>query len=126
MLRYARSRMTREPVRLTPQDRKLIASAIVETADKEQLEIACLAVAATHVHLLIRCEENEPGRSLGPLRRVSSHRVRHSIPGRAWARGHAARLIRDREHFHRTHEYILRHASEGGAVWSGSHESTPQ
>lgn len=120
LLRYARRVMHREPVALEERLRERARDSIVDKAGRVGLDVACLAVARAHVHLLARFQARKAAvvRVVGQLKRHSSHALREAIPGKLWGAGCHIVAVKDRAHQVTAFNYIVRHAvSEGAAVW---------
>lgn len=112
--------MHREPVALEESLRERARDAIMDKADRVGLEVACLAVARAHVHLLARFEARRAAvvRIVGQLKRHSSHALREAIPGKVWGAGCHIVAVKDRGHQVTAFNYIVRHGvGEGAAVW---------
>ncbi len=110
-------------VTLPAQLRQRARDAIIDKAERLDLEIVCLVVAATHVHLLARVSWEEHRDIVGKLKRHSSHALRDVLPGRIWGKRCSAKRIRDRAHQVITYRYILKHGrTEGASVWTARKE----
>jgi REP element-mobilizing transposase RayT len=147
---YERTRasMPREAVTLTPAERELVADAVVEKLREWEVEFVNLAVAATHLHLLIRFRPLEgqqsrgmaiprlseqsmlkdgrdplPRHVMGLLKKHAAHRHRAAglsrHPGGLWARRGKVIPVNNRGHQVAVGRYIARHAAEGAAVQWG-------
>ena len=117
--RYVERHRTGQPVILAPDHRERARDAITEKARRLDVEMACLAVASNHVHLLARMAWEEHREIVGKLKRHSSHALRDVLPGRVWGGRCSAKRIRDRQHQVLTYQYILRHGrKEGASVWA--------
>ena len=98
--------------------RRTVLDAILEKAEEIELEVLCVAVCQSHVHLLARLKECDARREMGRLKRHASRALTDQIPGAVWgARCHVT-LINDRKHQVSAFNYILRHRQERAAVWS--------
>lgn len=117
LLAYSR-RVVGGEVVLSPDLRARALAAVLEKADMCGFEVECFAVAAAHVHGLIRLERETCERDVGRLKRHSSLALRDVLPGTVRGGGCDPRVIRDEEPFGSTVTYILDHArKEGAAVW---------
>ena len=121
--RSVQARLTQAPVKFNEAQRARACDAIIDKAQRIELEIACLAVVSTHVHLLARIAWEDHRGLVGKLKRHSSHTLRDVLPGRVWGGRCSAKRIRDRHHQVLTYRYILDHGGkEGASVWTARGE----
>lgn len=118
LLAYSRRSMgDSRPVLLTPLQRDRAAEAVLEKAVLLGIEIACLAVGATHVHALLALDSDDIEGEIGKLKRHSSHSLRDVLPGRVWSGGCDTRRVFDDKQFAAAFRYIADHRAEGAVVW---------
>lgn len=135
----SRQSMTRAPVRLDPAKQTLVAKAMGRRLCETGVEVAIMAVTATHAHLLLRiedpriamrglCDGNalQDGRNplirhvVGLAKKHASHEIRRAglgVRGGIWGRRGKVVPIADRKHQVNVYRYIERHAQEGAALW---------
>ena len=118
LYRNAASLLKKHAVILGVKQRRTVLDAILEKAEEIELEVLCVAVCQSHVHLLARLKECDVRREMGRLKRHTSRALTDQIPGTVWGARCHAKLIGDRKHQVSTFNYILRHREERAAVWS--------
>ncbi|MFG0329367.1 MAG: hypothetical protein ACF8PN_05645 [Phycisphaerales bacterium] len=98
---------------------------LVDTCSQQ---VAIIAVAPTHTHLLATTpvDLEETRRLIGEAKATASNAIREFIPGRVWADGGGFREIRNRAHQRRTFQYIARHQAEGAWVWTCRDPTPPK
>ncbi|MBT3279790.1 MAG: hypothetical protein HN909_03110 [Phycisphaerales bacterium] len=100
--------------------RKPMGNAMLATLQKANLRCIAIAVAKTHCHILVECEDDRDvaKRLTSRLKQTASFAVRNQQPGRLWANGCKAIRARDQNHQRHIFRYILNHSQKEGAwVW---------
>jgi hypothetical protein len=142
-------KMEREPILLTPIQRRLICTLIVDYLNHVDVTYADLCVSATHFHLLVKVPPAARDRIVGlnehnalkdgrnPLPRYLLGRIKmrtslemrksghHTAPGGLWGVRSKIIPIHDRNHQLRVVRYIRNHRREGAAVWSDLKSDPP-
>ena len=113
---HAKRSMKKPPVKIPPKLREVIARRCLEQFTKEHVNVFVISVDSWHVHVAVDCAANGLKQMIGRVKKVSSHRVRDSIPGRLWQAGCHPVTIRDEEHWQNVLGYIRDHASRAW-VW---------
>ncbi|MFG0250985.1 MAG: hypothetical protein ACF8OB_19050, partial [Phycisphaeraceae bacterium JB051] len=77
-----------------------------------------IASCAMHVHVLVELPDFLPElkKVTGQLKRTASHAIRHSIPGRVWARDGNYEPVETIEHQRAVYDYLKRHKK--AYVWT--------
>lgn len=104
----------------SPEHRKSLGEAILDTIQRVKRRCLAIAVGASHAHLLVECEDDYKvvRRLSACLKQVSSFAVREVLQGRVWATGGKPIRIHNQEHQQQVFFYILEHAQKEGAwVW---------
>jgi REP element-mobilizing transposase RayT len=116
--RYSINVMHRDPVTLDEGEREVARDAVVFKALSIGVELACVSVCRTHVHVLLKVERDLLDDAVARLKRHSSHVLRHSKPGRTWAARFHPVDVRDRQHQVGVFKYVVAHGPhERAAVW---------
>lgn len=108
------------PRSFSPEHRKLLGEAMLETIERVKQRCLAIAIGASHSHLLVECEDDyQVARQFSArLKQVSSFAVGRVLQGRVWATGGKPIRIRNREHQQQVFWYILEHAEKESAwVW---------
>lgn len=114
-----RSQVTHS-VNLSREQRESIGERIIEFFDMRDERLLCLAVAATHTHLLCELppDDRQQRRVIGSMKSSISRTFREKARSKLWAGGGRYIPIRDRQHQRQTYAYIMQHASQGAWTWS--------
>ncbi len=116
----ARSLMKREPVRLSPDARQLACEVMVEALRFKGVKVAAIAIGATHYHILAQFKDHDPRRLVGIAKKRSARALSEANitePGGVWAVRSRALPINDQAHARTARAYILRHQSQGAAIF---------
>jgi len=114
----AQASLKHDAVSLTVPQRQAVGEAVREKATVCGAEIACIAVAATHTHLLIGSDANLTRKTAGAIKRHTWFTLRNEGWNRKlWAKGGKYVPVETRSHWDNVFAYILRHESEGAYVW---------
>jgi len=106
------------PVRIPKDLRPLAGRAILGKLSKLDYRVLAISVAGMHAHLLAELPDNirQIRHIIGQCKTVSSHALRHQLPGRVWAAGCSHKPVDDPEHQRNVFQYIL--AQEDAWIWS--------
>jgi len=96
--------------------RKRVGRRCLEQFAKERFDVFAISVGGQHVHMAAECSREGLKAAVGRAKKVSSHAVRATVPGRLWASGCRPAAIRDRTHWQNVLGYILEHAPQAW-VW---------
>jgi REP element-mobilizing transposase RayT len=112
--RMAAERMLHEPVIFTPSMMRAARVALRRCDSASAWSIAALAIAPTHMHLLIThsgLDAHRTAKWIGQQLTRSIHAsTRHSGP--VWCRGHWCGYVYKVDHWHRAIDYIDQQASD--------------
>lgn len=104
-----------------PACRRVVGEAFIKELEKQHVRLLVVSVGPQHLHLQVKLPNHEARQwdILGDCKRVASHAVRTTLPGKIWGRKGRIDTISDREH----HEYLFRqyipdHRYEGAWVWN--------
>ena len=110
--------------------RKLVGNAVLKKVQDQGHRLVALAVVGNYAHLLVelpRGDKKLTNRLVGQWKQAASHAVRAKLPGKIWAAGCHAVVVKDRNHHREVFRYILAHAAQDGWVWfykqAGTEES---
>jgi REP element-mobilizing transposase RayT len=116
-LRIYAARLNQQTIVLTCMQRTIIGEAITKKLKSMDVPIRIIAVAATHVHALIRVGEADAIPIFGRAKQFASHRVRGQLPGTIWGEGSHPERITDQTHYRNVVGYIRHHALDGAWIW---------
>jgi REP element-mobilizing transposase RayT len=116
--RWVIEHLHKDPVRLGAPLRRQVGRVMVDQLRQRGAEVLVVAVAADHVHMVLRCGPGEVRQLVGHAKRWSSHAIRGQIPGSVWAKKCGLKLVRSRAQQVAVFKYITRHASRGAWVWT--------
>jgi hypothetical protein len=125
VLEHSKRLMNGRTVTFSPARRRDVGVLILESLAIQQIEVLCLGVAATHLHLLARCPRNDPKNVIG---KAKNHVWMQLVNGGDrlkarmnvapfWAVGSHAEPVTCRKHQVDIFWYILRHREQGAWVW---------
>jgi len=112
--RHAREAMSKSEVVIPRHLRPAAGEAALERLVKEGADVAALSVAGQHVHVAFVADAGDVKPIVGRVKKVSSHRIRHELPGRVWAIGCKIVRVQDDAHWRNVLSYIRDHA---GTAW---------
>ena len=120
--RWKRSKelMKRDPVYLTPAQRKRAVEEFVRSFKKWGIELRVLSIDRVHIHALGRLPDRNPRHYVGLAKKESSAYMKRdglAPDGGLWAVRCKCLPITDREHFDRVVDYIRDHEAKGASVW---------
>ena len=118
---YARSQMSKEAVIVPRELRAVVGQACLERFQTEDIYVHRLSVGGQHVHVAIDCLPDGIKQMIGRVKKVSSHRIRDTIPGKVWSHGCNVVPVQDEQHWRNVLRYILDHARNSW-VYRGSIE----
>jgi len=119
ILRYSREALRDAPVYLDLSQRRLVGQAMVDMLVEQDIELLALCQTAIHFHLLGRFRDAKVRPRVGRAKKHATFVLQdHGRDGRLWGRRCKVVPIVDRRHQLNVHQYILRHRSEGGWVWT--------
>jgi REP element-mobilizing transposase RayT len=110
--------MHKDPVRLPPELRPRVGSALLEKLHAWEIPVLAISVSGDHVHLQGRFPHPKVRAIVGYAKAHASHSIRDSIAGVVFAKKCKVKPIRDRDHQRRTYTYITDHRDEGAWVWT--------
>jgi len=113
---HARGLLKKPPVTLADGLWETVGRRCLEQFAKERFDVFAISVGGQHVHVAAVCSREGLKEAVGRAKKVSSHAVRATMPGRLWASGCRPAAIRDREHWQNVLGYILDHAPQAW-VW---------
>ena len=99
-----------DTVWLSAEERRIVRDAIVDKAEKNNLNVLAIAVRNGHVHVVLKYDERDVGEVVGVLKNAG--RVALSAAGRngrVWAKGYDKRFCFDAESLRVRMEYVLGH-----------------
>jgi len=119
---YERSQtlLKRPPVKLTPAARKLACDTMTAAFLHHNIDLSAIAIGSTHYHILARFPEDNPRKFTGIAKKRSARALSeqdHIPEGGAWALRSRSHPINDEQHLQTARQYILRHQSQGAAIW---------
>jgi len=119
LLEHVRHSMSRPPVRLSPERRRIAGQAMVQRLADLHVEVLAFSLDAVHFHALCRFP-NAPARELlGKAKKHAYHRLcAAGHEGKLWAKRPRVQPIDGRDHQVRVYHYILEHRDVGAWVWS--------
>ena len=98
-------------------DRERIAKRLRDKLERLGAELAILAVAGRHVHILIKMPAAQTRKWIGFAKRHVTFRLRaEGFTDRLWASGAKFVPIRDRSHQLNVYRYIEKHEVEGAFI----------
>jgi len=113
--------MKRDPVRIAKALRQVVAGAIAEKLQMDDIQVLVVSLTAKHLHLLARFPDHNPRHWIGRAKKSASHIVRQeglrTEEGGLWAKRSHAEPITGRSHQVKTFCYVLDHVNEGAAIW---------
>ena len=98
--------------------RPVAGEAALERLAQGGADVLGISVAGQHVHVAFIADGSDIKPIIGHVKRVSSHRIRHELPGQVWAGGCKIVRVRDDAHRRNVLTYIRNHAREGAWVWT--------
>lgn len=112
-------RVMKHPRRLLSKpERAIIGQAILEKFETTDAFVLCLAVATTHVHILVKMRPDDTRSILGLVKGNAYHQMHLAgHPEKLWAKRFLPRPITGLRHLRAAYKYILRHEQEGGWIW---------
>ncbi len=90
---------------------------MLEKLEAMSIPVRVLAVAATHVHALLRVGKLDAVAIFGRAKQLASHRLRSEMPGTIWGEGSHPERIAGEEHYRQAVDYICRHRLDGAWLW---------
>ena len=118
-----------DPVVFRPDVREPIAVSIAEQLDRYRLDVAAVAVAAKHVHILAKLPQRRAKYLAGRAKYRATRTLRTlGYENAVWAQGEGCKPISDCDHWSRAFGYITRHREDGAAVavWDGPAVALPR
>lgn len=113
--------MTRPPVRLSCDAIHRACESIEASLRAHSIETLAVAVDDRHYHILGRFPDHRPRHWVGIAKKDSARTLSESglaSPGSVWAVRSRCLPIRDRAHQLNVFRYIVKHESQGAAVWN--------
>ncbi|MDX2119252.1 MAG: hypothetical protein SFY96_13815 [Planctomycetota bacterium] len=110
----------REAVRLSPQARQVACDVFASALTFHAHDVVAIAIGRIHYHVLARLRDHNPRKWIGIAKSRSARALSesgHCDPGGVWGLRCRCWPILDRAHQVATARYIIRHASEGAAIW---------
>ena len=115
----SRESLKQVPVFLSLEQRRIVGEALRDRLIELGAEVACLAVAGRHIHLLARIPFDRRRDWIGAAKRHVWFVLReHGKFGKLWAKRSREQPVSDPSHRDNIVRYILRHESDGAWVWS--------
>jgi REP element-mobilizing transposase RayT len=103
--------LQKEPaVKLRYDEKQIVKRAILNEAERIELELEALAVCSNHVHLLVRYSPTPIGEIVSRFKNISTSALKeHGRSGKIWTRGFDKRFCYDNKKFDAYIEYIDEH-----------------
>ena len=111
---------------LDPAQRQPVLEELHRSLRKWRMPVVAISVGRVHFHILAQFVAQNPRRFIGLAKKKSSAYLRQrglAPKGGLWALKCECKPINDERHHARAFDYILDHAKQGSAVWSGSPET---
>jgi hypothetical protein len=129
LFKQSKDRMKFPPVTFAPAQRPIMGKLAMESLAIQKIQLAAISVAGAHLHLLIRCPNDNPKVIVG---KVKNHIWMHLVNGGPklkvrdpenqpppfWAVDSHPKSICDKQHGTNAVIYILDHEEEGAWVWA--------
>jgi REP element-mobilizing transposase RayT len=128
-LKRSKQLLKQEPVKLANKWRKLFGQSVLDKMNELGAEVICIAMGATHVHLLAKMPPGKtPRQWVGRAKKHANFTGKdEGWTGKLWAVRCKVTPINDRDHQVNTFRYIVKHLGEGAWVWdyhNGEHPFT--
>ena len=105
-----RSRLSKQPVKLSPSHQHIVANTIIQTAEKLNQQIHAFSVSSTHVHILAEYIHKPIGRVVSHYKNSAHAALRTTgFTGRFWTRGFDKRYCFDKNAIDNRIAYINAH-----------------
>jgi REP element-mobilizing transposase RayT len=113
-----------DPVVIPRDLRPVVGQAVLGKVKKLNYRVLAVSVAGMHAHLLIELPDDRRliRHVIGQCKTVSSHAIRHRLPGRVWGAGGGFTPVDDPEHHRNVFNYILK--QRDAWIWSFKDEET--
>jgi hypothetical protein len=82
------------------------------------IDVAVIAVGATHCHVLFRAGHGDAKAIMGRAKQAGSRAITGELPGALWGRSSEIIRMRDPEQFRDVLAYIHAHIADGASVWA--------
>jgi len=117
--RHSQQSLKHDSVSLNTDQRRMACRAIRDSLFESGATIACLAVAARHVHILVQLPPEETRKRIGTAKRHTWHVLNETgWTKKLWAKGGKFVPVNDEQHWSNVFRYIRRHEEEGACVWT--------
>jgi hypothetical protein len=116
----SRELMKRDPVHLTPEQRKRAVEEIVKSFSKWNIALKTLGIDEIHLHALARVPDHNPRHWMGLAKKeCSAYMKRDGLApaGGLWAVRCECKPIADAAHFANADDYIRDHEHAGAIIW---------
>ena len=115
----SRRALSREPVRLTPEQRAIVGNALREKLERLDCAVAALSVSASHMHVMAGLPRGNWKHVVGVAKRHTWFELHEQtgFTGDLWAKGSKVIPLRDRAYQTNVYLYIRRHAEQGAWLW---------
>jgi hypothetical protein len=118
LARHSRQSLRHPPVKLSPEHRAIVGTALVSSFTNSGYAVSCASVATQHVHILVELPTDEARDLAGKAKLKAWFAMRdRGWKQRLWAQRRKAVPITDQEHLAAARNYIARHRSIGAWVW---------
>jgi REP element-mobilizing transposase RayT len=102
---------------LSEDQRRRAGLVLVASFERQRVAVRAIAVAATHVHALIRVGQTDARAAVGVAKQRASCALHEIDVARKWGqRCHIVR-VRDQSHYRAIVGYVLQHAAQGAWAW---------
>lgn len=119
----ARKKMKFPPRKLRTHERAIVGKALVTKFAEFDAYLMCLAVATSHMHLLVKLPPTQVRTILGTVKGFAYHAMHQAgYPAKLFAKRFRALPVEGLRHFRAAYHYILRHASEGAWIYKSELE----
>ncbi|HEX8339757.1 MAG TPA: hypothetical protein VF624_02505, partial [Tepidisphaeraceae bacterium] len=127
-LERSRRLMTRDPVKIEAELRRVVVEAFVARLTEFQVQVLVASMGAKHLHVLAKFPEHDPRIKIGIAKQFATKALKAHCSAVGidlgiktgdgiWGKRSHAEPVRDRKHQVSTVPYIVGHADEGAAVW---------
>ena len=116
----AKRNMRREPVYLTPKQRRRAVMIMGESLRKRNIDVVVISIDRIHQHILARFPDHNPRKWVGIAKKESSAYMKReglAPVGGLWAVRCACKPVIDRDHQINVVHYLHKHVEQGAARW---------
>ena len=112
------------PVSFSPGSRMIVGRAIIEKLTQRGAFALCIAVAAQHVHVLVKIPPTDVRDWCGHAKRHATFALRETgWNGKVWGARGKYSPVKDRRHQVNVYKYIINYSEVGAWVWTWKDKS---